>query len=373
MARKPKMTVCRNCGAEIAKKASICPKCGLKNKKPIFKRFWFILLVFLVVFGAYGKINELKGDGEAFVWSDIELSEQIPVPASNVGTIYSDTEKNLRMNVNRTDEDEYREYIEACKSAGFTIESEKNGYRYTAYNGAGYKLNLSYYEKDKEMNISLEAPMQMMNIQWPESDIVSLLPKPESAVGKIMWERTDGFSVYVGDTDKDAYDAYVNACADEGFNVDYDKGDTYYYAYNEDGYYLAVKYEGNCVISVKIDAPEEEEPEETIGEENEEETDETTPSVKKTERDDNEIRPEFKTAIDSYEAFVNDYCDFMIEYEKNPTDLGLLAKMPGMLADLAEMEKAFAAWEDDDLSNAELTYYIEVQGRVTKKLVDVAY
>ena len=85
------------------------------------------------------------------------------------------------------------------------------------------------------------------------------------------------------------------------------------------------------------------------------------------------LRPEFKAAMDSYETFFNDYCDFMIEYEKNPTDLGLLAKMPGMLADLAEMEKAFAAWEDDDLSNAELTYYIEVQGRVTKKLVDVAY
>ncbi len=44
-----KMTVCKHCGAEIAKNAKVCPQCGGKNKKPIFLRPWFIVLVVLVV------------------------------------------------------------------------------------------------------------------------------------------------------------------------------------------------------------------------------------------------------------------------------------------------------------------------------------
>lgn len=51
---KNKMKVCKHCGAEIAKSAKVCPVCGGKNKKPIYKRVWFWLLVFVVIIGALG-------------------------------------------------------------------------------------------------------------------------------------------------------------------------------------------------------------------------------------------------------------------------------------------------------------------------------
>lgn len=44
-----KMKKCATCGADIASSAKACPKCGAKNKKPIFLRGWFVLLVIIVV------------------------------------------------------------------------------------------------------------------------------------------------------------------------------------------------------------------------------------------------------------------------------------------------------------------------------------
>ena len=84
------------------------------------------------------------------------------------------------------------------------------------------------------------------------------------------------------------------------------------------------------------------------------------------------IRPEFQEAMDSYEAFYTEYCEFMKEYNENPTDLTLLAKYADMLVKAEEMNEAFEAWNEDELSNEELKYYLDVNNRVMKMLVDVA-
>ena len=44
------MILCKTCGAKMAKKAKKCPSCGAKNKKPIYKRFWFWVLAIIVLF-----------------------------------------------------------------------------------------------------------------------------------------------------------------------------------------------------------------------------------------------------------------------------------------------------------------------------------
>jgi hypothetical protein len=49
-----KMTTCKHCGAEIAAGAKTCPKCGGKNKKPIYKRVWFWILAVILVLGIGG-------------------------------------------------------------------------------------------------------------------------------------------------------------------------------------------------------------------------------------------------------------------------------------------------------------------------------
>ena len=42
------MTTCKACGQEIAKSAKTCPHCGAKNKKPIFTKWWFWLIIAVI-------------------------------------------------------------------------------------------------------------------------------------------------------------------------------------------------------------------------------------------------------------------------------------------------------------------------------------
>lgn len=83
------------------------------------------------------------------------------------------------------------------------------------------------------------------------------------------------------------------------------------------------------------------------------------------------IRPEFKEAMDSYEAFYDEYCQFMTDFKENPTDMTLLLQYTEMLGRLEEMNAAFDAWESEEMSNEELAYYLEVTARIEQKLIGV--
>lgn len=45
------MTTCQACGKEIAKSAKTCPSCGAKQKSPIYKKWWFwvIIVIFIAI------------------------------------------------------------------------------------------------------------------------------------------------------------------------------------------------------------------------------------------------------------------------------------------------------------------------------------
>ena len=52
-----KMKNCKACGAEIATSAKSCPKCGAKNKKPIWKRVWVWILTVIILAAAIGGLG----------------------------------------------------------------------------------------------------------------------------------------------------------------------------------------------------------------------------------------------------------------------------------------------------------------------------
>ena len=83
------------------------------------------------------------------------------------------------------------------------------------------------------------------------------------------------------------------------------------------------------------------------------------------------MRREFKEAMDSYEAFYDEYCNIIKQYMENPTDLGLLSSYTDMLTKAAEMSEKFEAWEDNEMNKAELKYYLDVNNRITQKLLEV--
>lgn len=85
------------------------------------------------------------------------------------------------------------------------------------------------------------------------------------------------------------------------------------------------------------------------------------------------MRPDFKNAMDSYETFMGEYCDFMAKYnESDGSDLSLLSDYASFLSQYAEMAESFEAWDSEDLTDAETAYYLEVQTRVSQKLLEVA-
>lgn len=52
-----KLVTCKTCGAEMSSSAKACPKCGAKNKKPIYKKWWFYGLIVLVLVVALSSGN----------------------------------------------------------------------------------------------------------------------------------------------------------------------------------------------------------------------------------------------------------------------------------------------------------------------------
>lgn len=100
---------------------------------------------------------------------------------------------------------------------------------------------------------------------------------------------------------------------------------------------------------------------------------ESAPSVPETPELIDGMRPEFKEAMDTYEAFFDEYIAFMKKYaESDGTDLELLSDYADYMSKYAETMEAFEEWENKDLNTAETAYYIEVQTRISQKLLQVA-
>lgn len=344
-----------------------------KKKKPFYRRWWFIALAVIIV----GSIMLSPGsDSEKITWGDMILGDMLPKPPVSKGKIHTNAVDSLWLDIDSLSDKQFSDYVDACTQKGFTIDADSASSSYSAYNSKGYKLNLGHYGSDADMSIRLEAPMEMTAITWPIGTAGRQLPSPASTTGKFSYEQDDNFFVYVGDTTKADYAEYVNICSEKGFNVNYSKGDNYYYADNRDGWHIDIRYVGNNIMSINIGGT----PRNEISSENasspsssvsEPATPEKAPE-EKAHSNSNGLNPDFKAAMDAYEAFMNDYVAFMKKYKKNPADLSLLTDYADYMSRYADFVKEFDAWEGKNMNAAETAYYIDVQARVSKKLLEAA-
>ena len=107
--------------------------------------------------------------------------------------------------------------------------------------------------------------------------------------------------------------------------------------------------------------------EETSEESSEEESSEEESSEEAETIDQALIRDDIRDAIDSYEAFIDEYCEFLESYDSS--DLTMLAKYAEMLQKEVEMSQKFEALEDQELTEAEALYYSEVSIRCSQKIL----
>ena len=89
-------------------------------------------------------------------------------------------------------------------------------------------------------------------IVWPKCEIAKMIPIPATEGIKISWENEKGFYLEVSNFSKDQLASYADACWDQGFTLNYDKGDTHFWADHRDGYHLNLTLRGTT-MSVRID------------------------------------------------------------------------------------------------------------------------
>lgn len=386
---------CSKCQTEF--EGAVCPNCGAqaaqpqqpqqqyrqpvqygstvteykKKKKPVYKRAWFVILVIIAALAIIISVANAVGIGEKIVWSEMVMGELLPEPPNSKGDIHENSTERLWLNIIKVSESEYNTYLDECREKGFTIDEKAESSLFEAFNEAGNKLELQYSESSEELTIDLTAPMEFSDIAWPGGEAGGLLPVPKSLVGKIENESASGFTAYIANTTIADFNAYASACSEKGFDVDYTKNDGYYSAKNADGWSLTLEYRGFNTMSIYISAPDETE--------NAPAPDESEPEEKAAPKQSNDsdsssnIDPDFKAAVDSYEEFMNDYVDFMKKYkESDGSDLSLISDYADMMSKYSQYAEDFKELDDGSLTTAEAAYYMEVQSRVSQKLLEIA-
>lgn len=115
---KEKLKNCPVCGKEMAAGAKACPSCGAKNKKPIYRRWWFWVLVVLVI-AAVGSAMGSEDNGGTDTpqqettgtpESGADQAEEPPVTytAYSVGQLMDDLDSNA-LKAESTYQDQYVE------------------------------------------------------------------------------------------------------------------------------------------------------------------------------------------------------------------------------------------------------------------------
>lgn len=375
---------CEHCGAPAPSTAAPTPGTyptepmpAKKKKKPIYKRWWFYVIV---VIAAIAVISSISGNkSEKIKWDDIILSEQLPEPPKKNGKINDNTAEALSVEIYKISDKQFNNYVEACKAKGFTVDSESDySSSYDAYNAAGYKLSLGYYGSRDQMKIELEKPIEMSAITWPTSKAGNQLPAPKSTTGKFSYENDDGFSVYIGNTSKDDYNSYVKACSDKGFTVNYNKDDNFYDADNNAGWHVSIKYEGNNIMSIDIDAPSESSTAPSASEDTTKPAESKPAQSKpaKTANNDSDMvdgmHRDFKEAMDSYEEFFDEYVAFMKKYENSDNPMSMFSDYTKFMSQYSETMQKLDEWKSKDLNTKEAAYLLDVTNRINKKLLEVA-
>lgn len=86
----------------------------------------------------------------------------------------------------------------------------------------------------------------------------------------------------------------------------------------------------------------------------------------------NGIDPNFKASMDSYEAFINDYVDFMNKYNSDSSNaISMLAEYTVMVAKYADFAAKLEKYDSEEMTDEELKYYLDVTNRCNKRLLEV--
>lgn len=340
---------------------------------------WVIAVAVIAVVVAFLNIQScIKNQPKSLSWPTTGLATMLPDPPTNKGEVTLDSDSRFGADIDKCSEAQYKEYVESCKQKGFTVDAKSNTSSYSAYNADGYKLSLNYGSYSESTTVYLDAPVEMGTLTWPKSGAGSLAPAPASKKGKITSDSSGYFTATVGDTDASAYSAYVDACIAAGFDVDYHKGDTSFYADNANGDRVSVSYEGFNTMKVTVDAADTPASSGTSSTsassdsgavaQTETKAEEAADSSSASTETSSSGSSDLRQFTDDYEAFMNSYCDFMEKYNSSSNTASMMVDYAKMMQDYAEWAAKADSYDFDDASADDLAYYTAANARITERL-----
>lgn len=135
-----KMTNCKACGQEIAKTAKACPNCGAKNKKPIFKKWWFwaIIVVLFIAIGSFGN----DASTENVENNDTKVESSFSTTEKETDTPKEDTSEQEATEQKETKETE--EKVEMTTGQKNALKSAKSYLDFSAFSYEGLIKQLEF-------------------------------------------------------------------------------------------------------------------------------------------------------------------------------------------------------------------------------------
>lgn len=321
------------------------------------------VVVLLVVVSRFMSCGSDKP--ERIDWPSSGLAKMLPEPSNPRGSIIINSDTELSISLEDMSDGDRTTYIDACKEKGFTTDAVNETSSYTAYNKDGYKLDLTFIGEGN-LNIRLDAPIEMAQLSWPTSGPGAQLPAPTSLTGKVDTDSASMYAVYVGEMDKDAFTAYANQCRQAGFDVDYQMLDALFSAKNAAGYEARISYEGNKTVRIQVRAPEGGAVQDQGASSATPEPDANASSGFTTDS------VAFRQTVDAYESFMNEYVDFMVKYQSSGDVVGMAKDYATMTARYADMSEQMDSIDENSLSAEDAAYLLDAQNRVNARLLELS-
>ena len=148
-----KMINCKSCGAEIASSAKSCPKCGAKNKKPIWKRWWVWILAVIILFAAISSVGGNSNTNSSNSSTDID-DPAIQEPINYTAVSVADMMDMLNANALKAENTYNGQYLEITGRLN-VIDSE--GSYIALYGGDFDFIGVQCYVKnDEQLNFVMD-------------------------------------------------------------------------------------------------------------------------------------------------------------------------------------------------------------------------
>jgi RNA polymerase subunit RPABC4/transcription elongation factor Spt4 len=151
-----KMKQCKTCNNQIASNAKSCPNCGAKNKKPIYKRAWFIILAVIIV----GSIGANLGDSNTVVTTNNSTNTtKQEATNNNDESTKQETTNNNDESTKQSDSKVPAEYTSALKKAEIYSDT-----MYMSKSGIYNQLTSEHGEKFSEE--AAQYAIDNINADW---------------------------------------------------------------------------------------------------------------------------------------------------------------------------------------------------------------